>query len=219
MIFGDVAADPVEEAVLTAITQTPGISRRELHKALGGHTKAAALNSILARLRDANRIRLEKIETATKPAERWFPCEQCEHSEQFGTGTSTPGTGDCSNNSHCSQHGQTSTGTSESDGEVEGYEPTHCRGCHKLLIDHEAKVVAEFSGDYCRECIEAGRVRDPFNQRIREWAGPTYPIGTILADEPEPELVCNHTDPEAWVVRDGKAFCAKCDKYMGRVKA
>lgn len=247
MIFGDVAADPVEQAVLAAITQAPGISRRELHKALGGHTKAAALNEILTRLRNANKIRLETIETATKPAERWFPCEQREHSEQFGTvgtgtcqqqgdcsecsnnsqhrtDTNTPDAGDCSNNSHCSQQDQ-NNGTDQDQDQPDGYEPTYCRGCHKLLIDQQAEVVSEFhwlagaaGGDYCRACYEAGRVVDTLTGRRILWHGPDYKVGTSMADEPEPEPGCTHHDPSTFVHRDGKAYCRVCDRYMGRTR-
>lgn len=108
LIFGDLAADPVEAQVLAAITGTPGISRKDLHRVLGGHTKAAVLNAVLARLRDAGKIRVERIETATKPADLWFPCELCELSEQFPKGStrSDQKPGDSSDNSHCSQQGQ-----------------------------------------------------------------------------------------------------------------
>lgn len=109
----------------------------------------------------------------------------------------------------------------------EGCDPVSCRGCRKLLIDREAKVVAEFhwlagmgGGDYCKACYEAGRVVDTLTGRRIPWHGPDYKVGTSLADdEPEPSvMVCNHKDPETWVVRDGKAHCVKCDKYMGRLQ-
>ena len=104
-IFGGISADPVEEQVLAAIKQAPGLSRRELHRALGNHVKAAVLVEILARLRDAGRVRVEKVPTATKPAERWFLCEQCEQCEQSPAVSlpSLPERGNCSQSSHCSQ--------------------------------------------------------------------------------------------------------------------
>lgn len=85
LIFGDAGSDPVEEQVLAAIRQAPGLGRRELHRALGNHIKAEVLVPILARLRDGGRVRVERIETATKPAERWFPSGEsshCSHSSQ-----------------------------------------------------------------------------------------------------------------------------------------
>jgi len=79
MIFGDMGADPVEDQVLAAIKQAPGITRKDLYRALGNHVKAAALNSILTRLRDAGKVRVEKVPGAgTKPVEQWFPCELSE---------------------------------------------------------------------------------------------------------------------------------------------
>lgn len=76
LIFGRTAADPVEEQILAAITQAPGISRKDLYRVLGNHVKAAALNGILTRLRDAGKVRVEKVPGAgTKPIEQWFPCE------------------------------------------------------------------------------------------------------------------------------------------------
>ncbi|NUQ65462.1 MAG: bifunctional DNA primase/polymerase, partial [Pirellulales bacterium] len=104
-IFAGVSTDPVEEQILGAIRQAPGLSRRELHRALGNHVKATVLVAILARLRDAGRVRMEKIPTATKPSERWYPCEQCEQCEQspaVSPGTS-PERGNSSERSHCSQ--------------------------------------------------------------------------------------------------------------------
>jgi hypothetical protein len=79
MIFGGMGADPVEEAVLAAIRQSPGLGRSEIYRALGNHVKATVLVSHLARLENAGRVRRQEVPGAgTKPIERWFPCEQCE---------------------------------------------------------------------------------------------------------------------------------------------
>lgn len=76
MIFGGMGTDPVEEQILAAIKATPGINRKDLHRALGNHVKAAVLVTILARLRDAGRVRVEEVRTGGRPAEWWFPCDQ-----------------------------------------------------------------------------------------------------------------------------------------------
>ncbi|NLX95981.1 MAG: DUF3987 domain-containing protein [Rhodopirellula sp.] len=100
-IFGGVSVDPVEEQVYAAIKQSPGLSRRELHRALANHVKATVLVSILARLRDAGRVRVEKVDTGGRPAEKWFPCEQSEQSEQNRSQSSRLGL--CSHSSLNSQ--------------------------------------------------------------------------------------------------------------------
>jgi hypothetical protein len=83
MVFGRFG-DPLEAKVLDAITQQPGIGRREIHKALGNHVKGTAIVDILAGLRDAKKIRAEILKNpgGGRPSERWFPCEQCEQCEQ-----------------------------------------------------------------------------------------------------------------------------------------
>jgi hypothetical protein len=82
IIFGQRSGDPLAEKILETIRQQPGIGRREIHQATGNHVKAATLVNVLAKLRDAGRVRVEKVETAGRPAERWFTCEQSELSEQ-----------------------------------------------------------------------------------------------------------------------------------------
>jgi len=32
-------------------------------------------------------------------------------------------------------------------------------------------------------------------------------------------MPCSHLDPATWIQRDGKAFCAGCKRFMGRVVA
>jgi len=73
MIFGDSSGDALSDRLLTIIRETPGISRTEIHRRISSNVKAAELVKGLARLRDAGRVRVEKIETAGKPAEKWFP--------------------------------------------------------------------------------------------------------------------------------------------------
>ena len=76
LIFGNASGDPVEEKVLAAIRANPGIGRTGIYQALDNHVKAPVLIPILARLRDAGKIRVEKVVgVGTKPAEQWFPCE------------------------------------------------------------------------------------------------------------------------------------------------
>ena len=90
MIFGHYG-DPLEGKVLEVIRQQPGAGRREIHKALGGHTRGTTLVDTLARLRDAGKIRVEKVETGGRTAERWFSCEQSELSElRCAESTATP---------------------------------------------------------------------------------------------------------------------------------
>jgi hypothetical protein len=72
MIFGDASGDSLTDRLLTLIRETPGISRNEIHRRISSNVKAAELVKVLARLRDAGRVRVEKVETGGKPAEKWF---------------------------------------------------------------------------------------------------------------------------------------------------
>ena len=107
MIFGKYSGDPLEIKVLEIIRQQPGANRREIHKALGGHTRGTTLIDILARLRDAGRVRVEITQTpgGGRPSERWHPCEHCEHCEQTQADgrSNNPQGGDCSQSSQSSQ--------------------------------------------------------------------------------------------------------------------
>jgi len=84
IIFGQQSGDPLAEKIVDTIRHQPGISRQDIHRAASGHIKATALVEILARLRDAGRIRTEKVETGGRPAERWWSCEESEVSEVRG---------------------------------------------------------------------------------------------------------------------------------------
>jgi hypothetical protein len=73
IIFGRSTGSTIDDRILEAIRKAPGISRRELHKALGNHTAAEELVAVLGRLRDAGLARFESTPTAGRPREAWFP--------------------------------------------------------------------------------------------------------------------------------------------------
>jgi hypothetical protein len=78
IIFGEAGAeaeDPLEKHLLGIIRQSPGINRKGLHKALGGHIPATALVAALAKLRDRRLIRAEMSRTGGRPGECWCPVE------------------------------------------------------------------------------------------------------------------------------------------------
>jgi hypothetical protein len=68
-------ADPLEQIVLQHIRHEPGINRRGLHRAIGGHIPARDLVHALARLRDRNQARCELTATGGRPSECWFPAD------------------------------------------------------------------------------------------------------------------------------------------------
>ncbi|MBY0456866.1 MAG: hypothetical protein K2V38_05985, partial [Gemmataceae bacterium] len=77
IIFGHdqaVGGDALEQELLKLIRQTPGINRRGLHQALGGHIGGAVLVQALAKLRDRAQARCEKVSTGGRPGECWHPC-------------------------------------------------------------------------------------------------------------------------------------------------
>jgi hypothetical protein len=76
IIFGEGEAesgDALEQELHKLIRQTPGINRRGLHQALGGHVSGNALVQALAKLRDRGQARCEKVSTGGRPGECWFP--------------------------------------------------------------------------------------------------------------------------------------------------
>lgn len=78
IIFGQEQAgggDALEQQLQALIRQSPGVNRRGLHQALGGHVGGGVLVAALAKLRDRNRVRCEKVATGGRPAECWFPCD------------------------------------------------------------------------------------------------------------------------------------------------
>jgi len=79
IIFGEgegEADDSLEKLLLEVIRENPGISRRGLHKAVGGHVQAVVLVQALARLRDKGLIEPIMVPTGGRPKECWYPCEQ-----------------------------------------------------------------------------------------------------------------------------------------------
>lgn len=78
IIFADAGgetANPLEEVLLRCIRQEPGVNRRGLHRAIGGHVPAIDLAKALAALRDRNQARCEERSTGGRPSECWFPVE------------------------------------------------------------------------------------------------------------------------------------------------
>jgi hypothetical protein len=66
-------ADPLEHLLLLTISREPGINRRGLHRAIGGHIPAREMVHALARLRDRGQVRCEMLATGGRPSECWFP--------------------------------------------------------------------------------------------------------------------------------------------------
>ena len=76
IIFGQDQADggdALEQELLKLIRQTPGINRRGLHQALGGHIGGAVLVQALAKLRDRRRPGARKCPRAVAPANAGIP--------------------------------------------------------------------------------------------------------------------------------------------------
>jgi len=67
----DATADPLEQLLLQKIKQDPGINRRGLHRAIGGHVPGKDMVKALASLRDQNQVRCEKVQTGGRPSECW----------------------------------------------------------------------------------------------------------------------------------------------------
>jgi len=111
-IFNTATGDPLADKVLDIIRETPGLGRRELHRATSNHIKAEVLVEILARLSRDGYVERREISTGGRPAERWFAkgtgCEQSEQSELStpSTPASGPDSGLSSHNSLSSQADQ-----------------------------------------------------------------------------------------------------------------
>ena len=78
IIFSPVDADsddPLEQQVLSIIRLNPGVNRKGLHKALGGHIPASTLVKALAKLRDRGLIRTETVSTGGRRSECWWPLQ------------------------------------------------------------------------------------------------------------------------------------------------
>jgi len=72
----------LETTLLDAILAQPGISRRGLHQATGGKTKAEAMDAALAWLEARKLAHAVPMDTGGRPAECWFPGEGCELSNK-----------------------------------------------------------------------------------------------------------------------------------------
>lgn len=74
LIFSEVeATDPLESVLLEKITASPGINRKSLHKALGGHVKAEAMVKALGSLAGQGKVRSEMVPTGGRRSECWWP--------------------------------------------------------------------------------------------------------------------------------------------------
>lgn len=69
----DDAGDALERLLLEKIKEEPGINRRGLHRAIGGHIPAKDMVKALASLRDGGDARCELVATGGRPSECWFP--------------------------------------------------------------------------------------------------------------------------------------------------
>jgi hypothetical protein len=72
-IFGESdQLPPLEKKLMQTIAGKPGINRKELHKALGGHVKADAMVKALGRLARDGLARAETVSTGGRPCECWW---------------------------------------------------------------------------------------------------------------------------------------------------
>ena len=65
--------DPLEKLLLEQITRFPGINRKRLHKALGGHVSAEVMVKALGTLAEQGKARAEQVATGGRPSECWSP--------------------------------------------------------------------------------------------------------------------------------------------------
>lgn len=76
IVFGEseaAAMNPLEQLLLARISQEPGINRRGLHRAIGGHVPAKEMVHALAHLRDQGQVHCKMVSTGGRPSECWFP--------------------------------------------------------------------------------------------------------------------------------------------------
>jgi hypothetical protein len=104
IVFDDSTGNPIADKVFDVIQRSPGINRREIHRATGNHVKSSSLAIALAELRDNGLARVEITDTTGRPAERWYPAVDCEQSEQSEQSLTHPPSGGlsslCSHSSH-----------------------------------------------------------------------------------------------------------------------
>lgn len=65
--------DELTQRVLDAIVAAPGITRTQLHKRVGWRLPAAELVKVLGRIAAGGQARAERVETAGRAAETWWP--------------------------------------------------------------------------------------------------------------------------------------------------
>ncbi len=71
-IFGEATGDPVLDAILDGLKNSPdGLSRTEISRLFKGHQKADRITRILDELRQLGRVRMEPNETDGRSAEIW----------------------------------------------------------------------------------------------------------------------------------------------------
>jgi hypothetical protein len=69
----EATSDPLEQVLLVKIMESPGINRRGLHRAIGGHIPAKELVKALASLRDKGEACCQSVPTGGRPSECWYP--------------------------------------------------------------------------------------------------------------------------------------------------
>jgi hypothetical protein len=74
--------DQLFHRVLDAITTSPGITRTRLHERLGWKLGSSQLVETLGRVQAAGMARPEKMQTAGRPVERWYPAFEKEKEKQ-----------------------------------------------------------------------------------------------------------------------------------------
>jgi hypothetical protein len=95
LIFTDEEAmDPLEKSLLDKITASPGINRKKLHKALGGHIQADEMVTALGKLASQGKVRSEMVATGGRPSECWWPVDSPSPLPVSLVPTPTPGTDD-----------------------------------------------------------------------------------------------------------------------------
>jgi hypothetical protein len=64
---------PLEKKLLQLITDSPGMNRKNMYKALGGHVNAEAMVKALGQLAKLGLARREMVSTGGRPCESWSP--------------------------------------------------------------------------------------------------------------------------------------------------
>jgi hypothetical protein len=72
VIFGQVH-DPLFEKIVSAVQQSPGITRSQLHRRLGWKLGSGELVAALSRVQAAGMMHHRREKTGGRPSEKWFP--------------------------------------------------------------------------------------------------------------------------------------------------